>query len=59
VVNQVIKNRRIQNRRRIELLAGNRRSDDGKNARANDRTNAERRERPGAECLLEAVLGRL
>jgi hypothetical protein len=58
-MNQIIENRRVQDRRRIELLARNRRPDNGKNTGANDGANTERSQRPGPERLLEAVLRRL
>jgi hypothetical protein len=47
---------RVENARRVELLAGDGRTDDGKYPRADDRANAQSRQRPRPEGLLEAVL---
>jgi hypothetical protein len=58
-MHQVIKNRRIEDRGRVELLACDGRTDDGEDARANNRANAECGERPGAERFFKTVLGRL
>ena len=55
-MNHVIKNRRVEDRRSIEVLAGHGRADHGEDAGANHRANAQRGQRPGAQGFLEAGL---
>jgi len=55
---QIIQNGSIQDRRGIELLARYRRSNDGKDARTNDRANTQRGKRPRPQRFLQAMLGR-
>ena len=59
VMNDVVEQRRVEDGRGIELLPGNGGADDGEDAGADDRADAQRGERPGAERLLEAMLGLL
>jgi hypothetical protein len=47
-MNDVIGERRVQNGRRVELLARNGSANNGKDAGTNDRADAERRQRPRA-----------
>jgi hypothetical protein len=46
----------VENARRVELLAGYGRANDGKDAGADDRADTQRRQRPRTEGLPEAVL---
>jgi hypothetical protein len=48
-MNEVVEDRRVQNRAGIEFLPGDGRPDDGEDAGADDRTDAERRQRDGTE----------
>ena len=57
VVNQVIEQRRVQDRGCIKFFARDRSSDHGENTRTNDRPDAQRGERPGAKRFLQTVLG--
>ncbi len=59
MVNEVIEQRRFEDGGGVKLLAGDGRADDGKNAGANDRADPEGSERPRAEGLFEAMLGKL
>jgi hypothetical protein len=52
---QVVQQRRVADRRRIDGLAGHGRADDGKDAGADDSTDAKRRQRPGSEGLFERM----
>jgi hypothetical protein len=51
--------RRIPDRRLIELFPSHGRANDGKDARADHRANAQRCQRPWPERLFEAVFRRL
>ena len=51
--------RGVEDGRGIEFLAGDGSADHGEDAGTDDGSDAKRRQRPGAERLLEAVLGRL
>ena len=57
VVHDVIEDRGVEDRRGIELFAGDGRADDGENARADDGSDAERGKRDRSERLLETGLG--
>ena len=56
-MHQVVQNRSVEDGGGVELLAGDRGADDGKNARANDGSNAERGKRDGPEGLFQARFG--
>ena len=58
-VHQVIRDRRVEHRGRVELLPGNGRADDRKDARADHRADAQQRQRHGAQRLAERVLREL
>jgi len=57
VVNDVVENRCIEDRRGIELFARNGGADDGENPRADDGSDAERGKRNRSERLLKTGLG--
>ncbi|MGH9586818.1 MAG: hypothetical protein ACRD3F_07675 [Acidobacteriaceae bacterium] len=59
MADHVIEQRSIQNRRGVELFAGQRRSDDGKDTGADDGSDAQRREGKRPEGLAQLVLGLL
>ena len=59
VVNQIVEQRGAQNRRVIELFAGDGGAEHRKVAGADDRADAKRRERPGAKRLFQTVLRQL
>jgi len=56
VVDDVVGQRSIEDGRGVELLPGDGRANDGEDAGANDSADAQRRQRPRAERLLEAML---
>jgi hypothetical protein len=58
-MHDVIGQRRVQDGRGVELLAGDGGADNGENAGADDRSDTQRGERPRAERLLEPMLGLL
>jgi hypothetical protein len=54
-MHDVVKEWCVEDRRRIELLAGDGRADDGEDSRADDSANAQRGQRPRAEGLFEPM----
>ena len=56
-MNQILEQRRVDYRAELELLSGNRCTDDGKDSGADDSSDAERSERPGTKGLFKAMLG--
>jgi hypothetical protein len=55
MVRDVVSQWRVEDRRRVELLAGDRRADDGEDARSDDSADAQRGQRPRAKRLLEPM----
>ena len=56
VQDEVVDERRVLDRGRVEVLPGHRRADDGEDARSDDCANAEGGERPRPEGLFQRVL---
>jgi hypothetical protein len=56
-MDDVVQDRGVEDRRGVELFAGDGRADDGKDAGADDRADAESGERPWAERLPQPVFG--
>ena len=52
MVNQIVEQRSVEDRRGIEFLSGNGRADDGKDSRADYGADAERGQRPRSQSLL-------
>jgi hypothetical protein len=57
VVNQVVENRCVEDRRSVELFARDRGADDGENPRTDDGADAERREGDWPEGFLKTCFG--
>jgi len=55
-VHDVVGERCVEDRGGVELLSGNRGTDDGEDAGPDDRADAERGKRPRTESLLKPVL---
>ena len=55
--NHIIRKRRIENARSVELLPGNSRPDNGKDPRADHRADTKSRQRPRSQRLFQAMVG--
>jgi hypothetical protein len=55
MVDQIIEQRRVKDRRGVELLAGNGRADHSENSGADHRADAQRSQRPRSKRFLEPV----